>query len=358
MAAPSADHTNDERLAELKAFDETKAGVKGLVDAGIKTIPRIFLLPAAERDANEGAPDPPALPLLELPVVDISAVVGGGHGDLRRKAVEQIGLASETWGFFQVLGHGVPTEVLEEMLAGIRRFNELGAAEKAAFYTRDPARRVRFNSTFDLFRTRRANWRDSFGCIVAPVPVSLEEIPVTCREIILKYSSHIAKLGETLLELLSEALGLRPSHLKDLGCNRGQIPHSDSGFLTVLLQDDIGGLQVRHQARWVDVPPVPGALVINVGDLIQLITNDRFQSVEHRVLASRRGPRISVATFFTTNDDSSSTTVYGPIKELLSEDNPQFIEKLWSAITPNTSIEKASREKWPSLISSAFQIRQ
>ncbi|CAA6666542.1 unnamed protein product [Spirodela intermedia] len=105
--APPSEYQSDIMLAELKAFDEMKAGVKGVVESGIKAIPRIFLLPAAERDANEGAPDPPAPPLLELPVVDISAV----------------------------LGHGVPTEVLEEMLAGIRRFNELHAAEKAAFYS-------------------------------------------------------------------------------------------------------------------------------------------------------------------------------------------------------------------------------
>ncbi|XP_024018368.1 1-aminocyclopropane-1-carboxylate oxidase homolog 1 [Morus notabilis] len=97
--------------------------------------------------------------------------------------------------------------------------------------------------------------------------------------------------------------------------------HSDNDFLTVLLQDHIGGLQVLHDNQWYDVPPVPGALVVNIGDLLQLISNDKFKSVEHRVLANHVGPRISVACFFSTSFQPSSR-LYGPIKELLSEDNP------------------------------------
>ncbi|PRQ36483.1 putative deacetoxyvindoline 4-hydroxylase [Rosa chinensis] len=68
--------------------------------------------------------------------------------------------------------------------------------------------------------------------------------------------------------------------------------------MTVILQDNVGGIQVLHQNKWIDVPHVPGALAVNIGDL--LISNDRFKSVEHRVLANQRGPRVSVASFFST----------------------------------------------------------
>ncbi|CAL5392442.1 unnamed protein product [Camellia sinensis] len=100
----------------------------------------------------------------------------------------------------------------------------------------------------------------------------------------------------------------------------GTTKHSDDDFLTVLLQDHIGGLQVLHQNHWVDCPPTPGALVVNNGDLLQLISNDKFKSIEHRVLANRVGPRVSVACFFSIGIQASSK-VYGPIKELLSEKN-------------------------------------
>ncbi|KAF3636898.1 1-aminocyclopropane-1-carboxylate oxidase -like protein 1 [Capsicum annuum] len=145
------------------------------------------------------------------------------------------------------------------------------------------------------------------------------------------YSKHMMELGKSLFELLSEGLGLTPSHLNDSDCTEGlsvlghyypacpqpelaigTSKHSDNDFITVLLQDHIGGLQVLHQDQWVDVPPTPGAL---------LISNDKYLSVEHRVLANKVGPRKSVACFFLTGPLPSSK-LYGPITELLSEDNP------------------------------------
>lgn len=103
------------------------------------------------------------------------------------------------------------------------------------------------------------------------------------------YVQSIIKLRETLSELLSEALGLNSDYLSRTECMKSEFltwlyypacpepdlafgapQHSDPTFLTILLQDTIGGLQFLHQDHWVDVPPIPGALIAHIGDLMQV----------------------------------------------------------------------------------------
>ncbi|CAL1396402.1 unnamed protein product [Linum trigynum] len=335
MASVSAISEAD-RLAQFRAFDATKAGVKGLVDAGVTEIPPIFYTPPEIVLDSKSGDDKK----FTFPVIDLE---GAATDPAKRKEiVEKVRDASSTWGFFQVLNHGVPLNVLEEMKAGIKRFYEQDLEEKMKFFTHDLTRKIAYSSNYDMVIPQVATWKDTTMFFMAPDPPKNEELPAANREIIQEYSKEMVRMGDLIFELLSEALGLDPNYLRKKDCLMGHYivchyyprcpqpdrtlgtsKHTDSDFMTILLQDHVGGLQVLHQDHWVDVTPLPGSLVINIGDLLQLMSNDKFRSVKHRVLANRSDePRISAACFFSTGL-LPNPTKYEPIVELLSEDkNP------------------------------------
>ncbi|KAF3456803.1 hypothetical protein FNV43_RR01457 [Rhamnella rubrinervis] len=312
------------REREVKALDDSKIGVKGLGDAGLLKIPRMFI--------HEQ----------QMVISKTSSDLQGIDKDenVRRGVIDQVRYACENWGFFQVVNHGIPASVLDGIIDGVRRFHEEDPEVKKAFYGRDYTnKKVSYITNFDLYEAPATNWRDSLHCFMAPTRPDPEDLPAVCREIVLDYSDKVMALGSTLFQMVSEAHGLNPNHLNEIGCSDGLVlighyyppcpepdltlglsHHSDSSFLTVLLQDQIGGLQVLHENQWV---AIHGALVINVGDLLQLISNDKFISVNHRVLAQNVGARISIACFLRTKIPSkNSTRLFGPIKELISTENP------------------------------------
>ncbi|KAM3705346.1 hypothetical protein ACJW30_03G075100 [Castanea mollissima] len=281
-----------DREKELKDFDDTKAGVKGLVDTGIVKIPQMFVIPTNELSSETSYSGSTHL---HIPVIDL-------------KDIHEGGCVLETLGLFQIVNHGISEDVMDDMMKGIRRFHEQPTEVKREYCSRDATKNVTYMSNFHLFKAKAANWRDSLSFSMAPVaPIlrkwgnnessSIEQSPL--MDIIISYSEHVKMLRLTLLELLSEALGLKPNHLIEMGCAAGH----------------------NFENQWADIPPVIGALVVNLGDLFQLISNDKFKSAIHRVLANQVGPRISVACFFSTHLQPVNQ-LYGPIKELLSDDNP------------------------------------
>ncbi|CAO2821599.1 unnamed protein product [Amaranthus hypochondriacus] len=144
--------TNNDRMNDLKAFDEGKTGVKGLVDEGIQTIPSIFIRSLTDRskDLNTCHDN------ISVPVIDF------GHGS-KNEIAQEIVKASKKWGFFQVINHGIALELLEEMIEGNKMFHEQDNETKKKFYARDYSnKKVGFLSNHDLYQSNAANWRDTF----------------------------------------------------------------------------------------------------------------------------------------------------------------------------------------------------
>ncbi|XP_043705798.1 1-aminocyclopropane-1-carboxylate oxidase homolog 1-like [Telopea speciosissima] len=337
IGATTGDHGYD-RATAVKQFDESKIGVKGLVDAGATTIPPFFIHPP------ENLPN--SIPSTALPASDIIPVVDltGVDSDRRSRIVEQIRDASREFGFFQVINHGVPSDVINRTIDAIQAFNEQPTEVKSQLYSREMGRGVTFSTNVDLFKSKAASWRDTIQMRLGPTHPDFEHIPDIFRREVLEWDHHSKRVGEVLMEILSEGLGVTPERLKELSCLEGRVmaahyypycpqpdltlgitSHTDPGVLTVLLQNHVGGLQVKYGDEWLEVKPVPDAIVINIGDILQIISNDEYKSVEHRVLANpHRESRISIAIFM---NPGNREDLYGPLPELISPEKPALFRQ-------------------------------
>ncbi|KAL3751184.1 hypothetical protein ACJRO7_012065 [Eucalyptus globulus] len=298
-----------DRAQELKQFEESKLGVKGLVDSGLTSLPPLFVHPPETLSTLKPArPKPDSIPTIDLSCCDSFR---------RPSVVAEVGRAARELGFFQVVNHGVPTEVLDRTIAAMKAFHEQPIEAKARIYRREMETSVSFFSNFDLFHSKAASWRNE----------------------VLEWNHQVQRLGSLLLGLLSEGLGLSADKLQELACLEtrvmvghyypycpqpdltvGLMSHTDPGVITLVLQDQIGGLQVKHGDEWVDVAPIPGALVVNIGDTLQIMSNDKYKSVDHRVLANpNREPRVSIAVLYYPSNREDE---FGPFPELVSSDKP------------------------------------
>ncbi|MFS7952237.1 putative deacetoxyvindoline 4-hydroxylase [Helianthus anomalus] len=197
-----------------------------------------------------------------------------------------------------------------------------------------------YSTNFDLYQSKAASWRDTLQVRMSPVAPDWEAVPEMCREPLAEWDKAAVGLGEELMSILCDGLGIKSDKLKELSCLEGRVfashyypqcpqpeltvgltSHTDPGVLTMVVQNEVGGLlQVKCGDDWADVEAVHGAIVVNIGDLLQMMSNDEYKSAQHRVLANPvEGARVSIAVFF---NPSNRDKLYGPFPELISTTKP------------------------------------
>ncbi|CAH9094576.1 unnamed protein product [Cuscuta europaea] len=302
-------------------------GVKGLSELSLPTLPAQYVHPPEER-----------LSSMEVLADDGIPVIDVANWEDPEAVARLICDAAEKRGFFQIVNHGIPLEVLEKAKAATYRFFGEPAEEKKK-YSKDnsPTSNVRYSTSFLPQIEEALEWKDHLSMFYVSHDEAALYWPPSCRDDALEYLKSCEVVSKKLLEALMRGL-INVNEIDDattsllMGSRRININyypkcpnpdltvgvgrHSDISTLTLLLQDDIGGLYVRklENDAWSHVPPVKGALVINIGDALQIMSNGRYKSIEHRVMANETNDRISVPVFF----NPRPTDVVGPLPELLA----------------------------------------
>jgi isopenicillin N synthase-like dioxygenase len=275
-----------------------------------------------------------------LPIIDLASLLAGGEVGFRRAATE-VGRACREIGFFYISGHEIGDDAVAKLFATSRRFFELPLEIKERVsITRalsnygyvalggenlDPERPGDAKEAFNVGRDLAADHPD----VVAGKPFhqvnQWPDLP-DFRPVLVRHFTKMQRLCELLHRAFAVDLGMPPDFFRPfidapLATLRllrypphpvafddrlyGAAPHTDYGNLTILAQDDSGGLQVRHrEGHWIDATPLPGTFVCNVGDCLMRWSNDVYVSTPHRVVNRSRQDRYSAAFFFDPNADA------------------------------------------------------
>ncbi|WOK95111.1 1-aminocyclopropane-1-carboxylate oxidase [Canna indica] len=246
------------------------------------------------------------------------------EGEERREAMELLRDACENWGFFEVLNHGISHEMMDEVerltkehynRCREQKFKEFASRALENGSKTGPIEDMDWESTFFLRHLPVSN--------MAEIPDMDDEHRKTMKD----FAVELEKLAERLLDLLCENLGLEKGYLKSAfrgsqgpnfgtkvsnypPCPRPELikglrAHTDAGGIILLFQDDrVSGLQLLKDGEWVDVPPMCHSIVVNLGDQLEVITNGKYKSVLHRVVAQTDGNRMSIASFYNPGSDA------------------------------------------------------
>ncbi|EPS73792.1 oxidoreductase, partial [Genlisea aurea] len=296
--------------------------VQYLVRDGNPTVPSQYVQPPETRPMIENRVDD------NPPVIDLRSGI-----DLIN---QQLGRACREWGAFHVIGHGVAHELLDEMRRVTRSFFEDYSLEEKLNYSCDrnnnaPAASEGYGSRMlEASNDTALDWRDYLDHHTLPLsrrnPDKWPHFPPSYRRVVQQYGDEMSALAEKLLSLISSSLGLPSSCIRDAvgefyqnitvsyyppcpcpDLTLGLQSHSDMGAITLLIQDDVGGLEVsKDGGEWALLNPLKDAIFVLLADQTEIITNGAYRSAQHRAVTNAESSRLSVAAF---HDPAKTKTI-------------------------------------------------
>ncbi|CAM6119250.1 unnamed protein product [Calypogeia fissa] len=309
------------------------------------------------------------MPTIDMAMLELEDLSSTG----RKEMSEYMAKACETWGFFQLINHGLDASLLEKVREVSIGFFKKPEEEKLEYKIRLGVVEGFYSKSLTAVGSNKLTHSvDHLFFRSDPPSLTNYELwpldPPAYRETMKEYTHQVRALAEKLIGILSEELGLKTTALQDrLEGGPAADPtvsfrtnyyspvkkapaadeedeeedkeedeeedtedlcrlhaHSDPGGLTVLLQNGVAGFEVRKDELWVGVEPIAEALVVNVGDQIQILSNGRYKSIEHRGNAHRTKERLSIATFYSPAHE----ILIGPMDELVDNAYPSLYKSI------------------------------
>ena len=283
---------------------------------------------------------------MELESVNLEELIQGNN-------LDKLDSVCREWGFFELTSHSISTELREELLNVMQQFFALPPSEKKQ------QERTELNhwGYYDRELTKNTlDWKElfdvgpSFGHCIPQWPSQpvqfrpvLETFAEKCHQIALQLVSSLAQAMQSDSSPLLAGFRDHTSFLRlnyyptcddpapantptgDTSKQLGISHHSDAGAVTVLMVDGQDGLQVERDGQWFTVKTKPLSIIINIGDMVQVWSNDRYKAPLHRVLASDVSTRYSAPYFL----NPSFNTNYAPLASMCTKESPRYREINW-----------------------------
>ncbi|PON84996.1 Oxoglutarate/iron-dependent dioxygenase [Trema orientale] len=258
--------------------------------------------------------------------------------------LEKLHSSCKDWGVFQLVNHGVSPSLMEKLNHEIEAFFKLPMEEKLKYKIRPGG----FEGYGIRTDHKKLDWGDRMYMITNPInrrsPYLFPELSAALRTSLESYLVELKKIAVTLYMLLAKALKIEKKIMEDLfedgmesvrmtyypPCPQpelviGLTPHSDFSAITILNQlTGVNGLQIKKDGVWIPVDFIRDAFVVNVGDILEILSNGLYKSVEHRAMANSSKERMSIAMFFNPSYESE----IGPVASLINPQNPPLFQRI------------------------------
>ncbi|KAI3446849.1 hypothetical protein Pfo_003514 [Paulownia fortunei] len=299
------------------------------------------------RDNSDYGPIDLTVPLTtEIPVIDVGRLVSSSSA--MDAELVKLRSALRSWGCFQAVNHGIENSFLDEVRELSREFFHLPMVEKQK-HAMPGDDFEGYGNDMVLFENQPLDWNDRLYLLVSPEDMQKliywPENPDSFRKVLHDYTARLRQIQEQLLKSIARSLSLpKDCFLNQFGerptmyarfnyyppCSRpdlvlGLKPHADGSGITILLQDkEVEGLQLLKDNQWFWIPIMPHALLVNVGDQLEIMSNGIFRSPVHKAVTSSERERNTLAMFCAPDPAKEIE----PLDELVDDKRPRLFKKV------------------------------